>query len=388
MIEIGASEESAFSVFRVASLCLGAMAGSFSSVAIYRILFSINAENNYRIAKESKGFFAKIRGRVKQIGFRDVSHEQISYEETTVHGLSDQDKSLIQVEKLTISTPARSFCFSCKKTIPWYCNIPLLSYLFLRGKCHFCSTQIGFKYLFNELVLASLFFATTFTWVGVAWLKGELLAILITWLALLAMWIAAVVDWNSFILPDGITKGGVVFGLIVAIVCPEFQMLYEGLGWSLSIFSLLEHDLLSLRAQALISGILSSSISFGLLLGIGKGFSYLYREEALGFGDVKYLAAVGALLGTHGAFLTLAVGVLLGALLGILNVVRFVLLIYCRRKRRGIKSAYVHSSLYVGWRIGRILPFGPPLILGTALALLFPSDIHNFFFVTWPNLLA
>jgi len=77
-------------------------------------------------------------------------------------------------------------------------------------------------------------------------------------------------------------------------------------------------------------------ISFLLLFGIRALFSYLLGQEALGFGDVKFLAAVGALLGLEAALWTLLVGVFLGALLGLLNVMRMSLLVRVRNRRRGV----------------------------------------------------
>jgi len=210
---------------------------------------------------------------------------------------------------------------------------------------------------------------------------------LLALVAICALWIAAVIDWKHFILPDGITVGGIAFGFVAAALAPQFHF-WPQLSSSLSVSSLLGLELSATSGGALISAFLSSSISFILLLGIGRGFSYLLGQEALGFGDVKYIAAVGAFLGIEGSIWTLAIGVFAGALLGVLNVLRFWLVISMRRKRRGSQLAYAHSSPYVGWRIGRVIPFGPPLILGTTLTMLFPLHVHHFFLVTWPTLLA
>jgi len=99
---------------------------------------------------------------------------------------------------------------------------------------------------------------------------------------------------------------------------------------------------------------------------------------------VKYLAAVGALLGLEGALWTLLIGVAAGAVLGLLNIFRMILLVSTRRKKRG-RTKVLKSSAYMGWMLGRVFPFGPPLVLGALLVLLAPQDIRAFFLETWPQ---
>jgi prepilin signal peptidase PulO-like enzyme (type II secretory pathway) len=122
------------------------------------------------------------------------------------------------------------------------------------------------------------------------------------------------------------------------------------------------------------------------LIGIRVVFSYILRQEALGLGDVKYLAAVGAFLGLEGAAWTLLIGVFAGAVLGLLNILRMIWVVASRRRQRG-RTRVLKSSMYMGWMLGRLFPFGPPLVLGTVLYLLYPEDIRVFFLETWPNLL-
>ncbi len=293
----------------------------------------------------------------------------------------------IPQEGLSIISPARSFCPQCKHSLKWHDNIPILGYLILAGKCRHCKGPFSLGYLTNEVVCAGLFYLVAHSWVADSARGGGATYFVLALIAICALWIAAVIDWKHFILPDGITLGGVAFGLVAAAIAPHFQF-WPQLSSSLAVSSVLSLDLSPNSGGALISAFLSSSISFVFLLGIGHGFSYLLGQEALGFGDVKYIAAVGAFLGIEGSIWTLAIGVFAGALLGVLNVLRFWFVVYLRRKRRGSQLAYAHSSSYVGWRVGRVIPFGPPLILGTTLTMLFPLHVHNFFLVTWPSLLA
>ncbi len=101
-------------------------------------------------------------------------------------------------------------------------------------------------------------------------------------------------------------------------------------------------------------------------------------------GDVKYIAAVGALLGLEGAIWTLLIGVVAGAVLGLLNILRMILVVAGRRRKRG-RTRVLKSSLYMGWMLGRLFPFGPPLVLGTTLFLLAPVAVRVFFLETWPQ---
>jgi len=293
----------------------------------------------------------------------------------------------IPQEGMSVVRPARSHCPKCNATIRWHDNLPIVGYLILRGRCRDCKAGFGPGYLVHELGLAALFL-----WMGHSWMAdpaqgGGPLAMIFGGIALTALWIAAAIDFRHLILPDGITLGGIPFGLLAAFLVPAFHI-WPGneIPMGMSLFTLPAD--LSPSTLALVSGILASSVSFGFLFGIGRLFSYLLKQEALGFGDVKYLAAVGAFLGLEGSLWTLAVGVFSGAVLGVINVVRMILVVGHRRRTQGRAHNYVHGTAKVGWLVGRTIPFGPPLILGTMLVMLAPTDIHRFFLETWPQLLG
>ena len=282
---------------------------------------------------------------------------------------------------LSVLKPLRSFCPSCKSPIRWHDNLPILGYLILRGRCRSCKIGYGPGYLIHEITLSALF-----VWAGHSWLMGVgPVAMAFTLIALTALWIAAAIDWQHFILPDGITLGGIPFGFLAAWMVPEFHLGAElsQLPWGVSWLGLT----LDTTPQKLVfvSAILGTSISFLFLIGIRSVFSYLLRQEALGLGDVKYMAAVGALLGLEGAVWTLLIGVGAGAVLGLLNILRMILVIAARRKARR-RTRVLKSSAYMGWMLGRVCPFGPPLVLGTILVLLVPENVRAFFMETWPQL--
>ncbi|HBF22221.1 MAG TPA: hypothetical protein DDW23_00270, partial [Planctomycetes bacterium] len=251
----------------------------------------------------------------------------------------------------------------------------------LRGKCRDCKAPIGVSYIGHELTLALAFWVAGFSWAALSF--GTLVVALIV---LTSLWIAAVVDWKHLILPDGITLGGVIVGIAVAPFCPEFQL---GADFARPLWFVSNQiiDICGSQAMlALVAAVVSGIISFLLLFGIRALFSYLLGQEALGFGDVKFLAAVGALLGLEAALWTLLVGVLLGSLLGLLNVVRMTLLVWKRNRQRAIFNPTA-KVLFRGWRLGRRIPFGPPLVLGTTILLLFPGFARVFFLETWPKTL-
>jgi leader peptidase (prepilin peptidase) / N-methyltransferase len=286
-------------------------------------------------------------------------------------------------EGLSIWRPVRSFCPSCESQIRWHDNLPIVGYLILRGRCRSCKTSYGAGYMIHELVLAGFFVLAGEGWLLAQEGPGALFFALA---ALTALWIATAIDWEHLILPDGITLGGIPFGILAAVMVPAFHLGagLDHLPWGVSWLGLSLQDPSTKLVVA--SAILGSSISWGLLIGIRVVFSYILRQEALGLGDVKYLAAVGAFLGLEGAAWTLLIGVFAGAVLGLLNILRMIWVVASRRRQRG-RTRVLKSSTYMGWMLGRLFPFGPPLVLGTVLYLLYPEDIRVFFLETWPNLL-
>ena len=134
---------------------------------------------------------------------------------------------------LSVNEPRRSFCPSCKYAIPWYHNIPLVTWLVLRGKCANCKEKISMRYWWVELLTAVTFL---FTW---NWFGGvENWALALVYCAFLAMLIVATfVDFEHFIIPDGITKGGVVAGVLASLAVPammDTDNRLHALGWSIA----------------------------------------------------------------------------------------------------------------------------------------------------------
>lgn len=138
---------------------------------------------------------------------------------------------------ISVNNPRRSFCPSCKKQIPWHRNIPLLSWLLLRGKCAECGSKIAFRYFFVELLTACLFYAV-FAKFGGAWESigywGPV--VLIFWIFTALLIAGTYIDIDHFILPHSITIGGLVVGLLGSYWQPRIMNDFrEGMDHGLGI---------------------------------------------------------------------------------------------------------------------------------------------------------
>jgi len=127
---------------------------------------------------------------------------------------------------ISVNNPKRSFCPSCKKQIAWYHNLPVITWLMLRGKCASCGTGISFRYFFVEVLTAALFYAAflhTTTMFGNPWpfisLWGPVTVSLWIFLALLVA--GTFIDIDHFILPHEITIGGMVVGILCSFWAPS-----------------------------------------------------------------------------------------------------------------------------------------------------------------------
>lgn len=116
---------------------------------------------------------------------------------------------------LSVNQPRRSFCPSCKTQIPWHQNLPLVSWLRLRGRCARCGARIAFRYFAVEL-LTALFFLII--WKSFPWQIA-----IVYWVFIALVIVATFIDFEHFIIPDEITIGGTVAGLFASIAIPQLM---------------------------------------------------------------------------------------------------------------------------------------------------------------------
>jgi leader peptidase (prepilin peptidase) / N-methyltransferase len=196
----------------------------------------------------------------------------------------------------------RSHCIACEKTIAWYDNIPLLSYLILRGRCRHCGARISWRYPFVELLTGLLFFYF------VARMGPTLTALKMCVFA--AMLVAlAFSDLEQRILPDEFTLGGTAIGLLFAWFVPVPDSIVQALFWLAGLP-------VAGRAHSLAEAAFGAVLPAFFLWFAGWLYQRVRRREGLGQGDIKLIAMVGSFLGLSGALLTLAAGSLAGSIIG------------------------------------------------------------------------
>jgi len=225
-------------------------------------------------------------------------------------------KPLEPQPQFSLLTP-RSRCRECGHTIRWYENIPLVSYVALRGKCAACGTRIGLRYPLVELSTGLLFAYLVWRWgfspKALVWCGFSA--------ALLAL---ALIDWDTTLLPDDITLPLVWAGLIAA-----------ALGWS------------GMRLPGALWGAVAGYMS---LWTIYQGFKLLTGKEGMGYGDFKLFAALGAWFGWQALIPIILMASVIGAVVG------------------------VAMKMAAGLREGKYVPFGPFLAAGGFAALFFGAD--------------
>jgi leader peptidase (prepilin peptidase) / N-methyltransferase len=195
----------------------------------------------------------------------------------------------------------RSHCTACEKMIAWYDNIPAVSFAVLGGRCRYCRARISWRYPVVELSTGLLFFY----WVFAAGVTPLALKMCV-YSALLVGLIFS--DLEERILPDEMTKSGIVLGLIFAWFVPITDDPGPILFFWLHI---------PLKYQSLESSAIGAALPAFFLWFGGWMYEKIRHKEGLGFGDVKLIAMVGAFLGLQKAVSTLLLGSVAGAVLGL-----------------------------------------------------------------------
>ena len=199
-----------------------------------------------------------------------------------------------------------SRCPHCHKPVRPYDNIPLLSYLALQGKCRDCKSAISFRYPLVELLTALAFWSCSYVWgfSSPTFVNTVFLSLLI---------ILVFVDYDRQILPDVITKPGILAGILLSPLQSEI-LFRDAFSYGIaSGFPSMDPE----TGLPWVGSLLGALVGGGILW-ITRYVHYRIRKKiGLGLGDVKMMAMVGAFLGWRMALLTIFVGSLLGSVIGI-----------------------------------------------------------------------
>ncbi len=211
----------------------------------------------------------------------------------------------------------RSRCPACGAGIRWFDNIPIVSWTLLRARCRDCGEPISWRYPAVEL-------ATVAIWAGMVWMYGTTAGALAGAILFTLLLGIAVTDARHYVIPDPLSLGGLAAGLAAS--------LFPGSAGPLNALA-------------------GAALGFGALFVVGRCGERVLRKPALGGGDMKMMAMVGAFLGPAGALLTIFLGALAGSII------------------------FGPTSL----RTGRPVPFGTFLALGAAASFLFGDTMFDWY---------
>ena len=260
---------------------------------------------------------------------------------------------------LSVVSP-RSACPRCKRPIAFYDNLPVVSWLLLRGRCRHCKTTISARYLFVEVLTASLFlgcyayFGFTFTNLKYCVFGFLLLGLIFT-------------DAETKLLPDKLTLPGLGLGVLFSLLVPVHDVASQFLP---GVLNLPVSADLAARCFSLLDSLLGAALGASFIYGAGAAYLRWRGTEGMGFGDVKLMAMVGAFLGVKLTILTIFTASLAGSLFGLAAV----LIVWIKRTRRFARRlANLQAARRRGWQSAQMvyrhyqMPFG--VFLG-AMALI------------------
>lgn len=239
----------------------------------------------------------------------------------------------------------RSAC-RCGTPIAWYDNIPILSWFILRGRCRHCGQSFSIRYPLVELGTALIFLGL---WRLGGWPEG------IVWMVLAGLMIpAALIDLDTMEIPDRFSIGGFVIGVVLSGLVPSIH--------GLAPTGILFVDGL----RGVTAALLGAFVGSGLILWVALVAEALLRKEAMGFGDVKLMGAIGAFCGWEGSLFAFFGGAVIGCLL---------LILFWPWMRRQDAD-------------GHRIPFGPALAAGAIVYVLLAEPYVSAYFDNLRQVLA
>jgi len=276
---------------------------------------------------------------------------------------------------LSVITP-RSACPKCKQGIAFYDNLPVLSWLILRGRCRNCQTKISLRYLLIELLTGILFLACY-------WYFGLTLSTLkyCTFAFLLLGLIFT--DAETKLLPDKMTLPGLALGLVFSLIIPVHDLASQFLPGMVNLpFS---GDVLE-RLLSVLDSLLGAALGASFIYGAGAAYLRWRGTEGMGFGDVKLMAMVGAFLGIKLTVFTIFTASVAGSLFGLTTV----LVVWLKRTHRFAKRlTSAQAARRRGWQSAQMvlrfyqMPFGVFLGSMALFAFFFGNQFLRWYGRLW-----
>jgi len=230
-----------------------------------------------------------------------------------------------------------SHCPKCNTPIAWYDNIPIVSYLVLRGRCRHCGEPISIRYALVEVLTGTLFVCL--------YLKFGLTIAFAIYCALVASFIAVTfIDIDHYIIPNRITFGGIGVGAVLSFTAKYIPG---------------DRFIVTNTVQALLGGVVFA----GVLYVLDQVSQLIFKKPGMGGGDVKLAAMIGLFVGLRLVFPVILVASVMGSVIGIG-------ILIARRKEEPDPSHYI--------------PFGPYLVLGTIIVLFFGENMLEY----WRNMVT
>ena len=222
----------------------------------------------------------------------------------------------------SIVDPPRSICPGCNNPIRFYDNIPVLSYIWLKGRCRNCDAPISFRYPMVELI-------TGVVAVGLLFKFGLSLEGLVYFVFISSLIVITFIDLDHQIIPDIITLPGIPIGLVASFVLPQISFKSSVLG-------------------LLMGG--------GSLWLVAWAYSLIAKRDGMGGGDIKLLAMIGTLIGWQGVIFTIFASSVMGSVVGIT------------------------IMLFKGKNMKFAIPFGPFLSIGAIAYVFLGSEFIAWYF--------
>jgi len=274
---------------------------------------------------------------------------------------------------LSVSKPRWSACPACKKPIAFYDNVPVLSWLVLRGRCRQCKALISPRYMVVEIMTAALFLAC-------AWHFGAPLATL-KYCALAFLLLGLIfTDAETKLLPNRLTLTGLGLGIAFSVLVPVNDLAAQFLP---GVVSLPVSSDVSWRLLSLADSLLGSLVGASFIYGAGAIYLRARGVEGMGFGDVKLMAMIGAFLGVKLTVFTIFTASIAGSVFG----VGTILLVWVKRTRRFVRRQHVtlREARKRAWQSAQAMyrhyemPFGVFLGSMAILALFFGKQFLDWY---------